>query len=479
MKKILLTCGILSLLSATSFAEVENSMSLEDRVAKLEAELSKTREDVAQNKSEMDKAQSFQDFEFHGYARSGILANGDGHGGETFDKGRGPWGGFHPTGRLGNEDETYYEAELVKNFYMEDGSWAKYHWMLADETETTNDWTSDESNLNSRQVFVEMGNLPTFKGAFKDSTVWAGKRFYSRQQPHITDFWYRDMSGTGAGIQNIKIGSGSLDTAIIGRNYTDIDDTDIEVYTLDNLYKIGGWEFGVSLHSGKDNDSRNDVDDTVSGSDLTTKQKDELADTGYQGFIAYNFDGFYGSNSVRGNSKVVFQAGKGLGAALGTAGADQNTYDDEKAIRFGTYGTYTLNSKWDISHSLFYQQTMDMVSDGATGTKVADGEEYDLQWWQAAVRPVYKINKNFEIQYEAGFAAFNDDRTDLDGTVWKATVAPTLKLDTGSFYARPEIRTFVTYSDWNSDYEEYNNINDNGDYDGDGLNFGVQMEVWF
>ena len=474
MKKFLLVT-LLAGLANVAFAEATDiqTTTLESRIAALEAQVAETNETIAS----VEKKNTYKDFEFHGYARSGFMANSNGRGGEQFDANRGPWGNFHPTGRLGNEDETYWEIALSKNFYLENGSWAKYTTMLADGVETTNDWTSDESALNVRQAYVEMGNLPILQGRFEDSTIWTGKRFYNRDQPHITDFWYRAMDGTGAGIQNIKLGNGTLDTAIIGRNYTDLDDTDVEVYTYHTLYKIGNWEFDLAGHLGKDNDSRTQSNDP--NLDLTDRQAEELADTGYQGLISYRFPGFYGSESVAGDSKLFVQAGSGLGSALGSAGANQNAYTDQKAVRTGTFGTYTLSDKWDISHAVFYERQMDMVGDGASGTKVADGEKYDVSWWQAAVRPVYKVNQNFSIQYELGYAAFDDDRTDLQGSVWKATIAPTIKLDTNAFYGRPELRAYVTYADWNDDYSRYNNIDDNSSYDGNGLNLGVQMEIWF
>ena len=43
-------------------------------------------------------------------------------------------------GRLGNEDDTYMEANLLKTQTFDDGSWARYKLMLADGVETSNDW---------------------------------------------------------------------------------------------------------------------------------------------------------------------------------------------------------------------------------------------------------------------------------------------------------------------------------------------------
>uniref|UniRef100_UPI00396CF417 carbohydrate porin n=1 Tax=Escherichia coli TaxID=562 RepID=UPI00396CF417 len=39
------------------------------------------------------------------------------------------------------------------------------------------------------------------------STIWAGKRFYQRHDVHMIDFYYWDISGPGAGLENIDVGS--------------------------------------------------------------------------------------------------------------------------------------------------------------------------------------------------------------------------------------------------------------------------------
>ena len=80
-------------------------------------------------------------------------------------------------GRLGVEDDNYVEVVLDHNIYKDDGSWAKYRVMLADSTETNNEWTASESQLNVRQVFAELGGLQSFDGALANASIWAGKRF--------------------------------------------------------------------------------------------------------------------------------------------------------------------------------------------------------------------------------------------------------------------------------------------------------------
>lgn len=447
-----LTClAVAGTMSNVAMAD-GHTTNLEGRIAALEAQMAETNETVAS----VEKKASYQDFEFHGYARSGLLMNSNGRGGKAF---RAP--GAPAKYRLGNEDETYMELELVKNFYLEDGSWAKYHVMLADSVESTNDWTSDDGALNLRQAFVEMGNLPTFTGAFEESVIWAGKRFYGRDDVHINDFYFRDYSGTGGGIQNVKLGAGHLDVGLIGRNFEDVDSTDVEVYTLDTRYRINNWEFEVALHSAKDNDT------VRTGGDIWQK---DLADTGYQGYINYNLPGFYGMTDA-GFSRIYVQAGEGLGSELGRAGGYGGNYEDQYAYRAGSFGQATLSDKWDIFVTATFEQQKDK-KDGL-------GEDVDFTWASFGLRPVYKINKNFELQFEAGYDWVDVEDTkdgDYDGGLWKATFAPTFKLDTAAFWGRPEIRTFVTYANWDSDLKS----DDLDSYSSqDGWNFGVQAEVWF
>ncbi len=76
------------------------------------------------------------------------------------------------------------------------------------------------------------------------------------------------------------------------------------------------------------------------------------------------------------------------------------------------------------------------------------------------------------------------------GGLTKVTVAPTLTFDSG-FWARPQLRFFVTYAKWDKGVSDALDGNYNwdtntitaGGYSRSGstdtVNFGVQAEVWF
>ncbi len=79
-----------------------------------------------------------------------------------------------PIGRLGVEDDHYVEANLIHKRFADDGSSALFRIMLADSTETNNEWTASESQLNVRQVYAELNKLSMFSesSAFADATFW-------------------------------------------------------------------------------------------------------------------------------------------------------------------------------------------------------------------------------------------------------------------------------------------------------------------
>jgi maltoporin len=44
-------------------------------------------------------------------------------------------------------------------------------------------------------------------------TFWAGQRYYRRDDIHIHDFYWRDFTGIGAGVEGINIGDSKLAVA--------------------------------------------------------------------------------------------------------------------------------------------------------------------------------------------------------------------------------------------------------------------------
>ena len=305
-----------------------------------------------------------------------------------------------------------------------------------------NDPGSENDSFKTRQFYVDI----TPNGG---ATYWAGKRYYAREDIHINDYYIKDFSGTGAGVQNIKLGSGTADVAVIAT-----DPGKHPEYTLHTKYSVGSWAFELAGHTMR--------------SDSTDR---DIAEWGTQAAITYSLPGFYGFKD-NGFSKIVLQGGVGLGSAsgLGSATSWGDSRKDAVSVNLITYGQANLSDRWQIMPELGYRYDKNFW-----GTK-----DQRQQWVTAGVRVANPITSHFAMQYETGidYVKVRKGQTNYDSGLFKLTVAPTLKLDTGNFWGRPEIRAFVTYGRGFGDKKIIRT-----DLDGKGHNkgvlFGVQTEVWF
>ncbi len=93
-------------------------------------------------------------FEFHGYARSGLLMNDAASGSKSgpYLTPAGETGGS--VGRLGNEGDTYVETVFEHKKTLESGATTRFKVMLADGQKTYNDWSANSSDLNVRRWWL-------------------------------------------------------------------------------------------------------------------------------------------------------------------------------------------------------------------------------------------------------------------------------------------------------------------------------------
>lgn len=120
----------------------ERARIAENRVQQLENRTTSVEQKTVQTEKKVDatalasSASSPGDngFEFSGYARSGMLINGNGHGAHG-GPGVSPAssiGGDAHVGRLGNEKDNYVELGFIKHLRFDDGSKARFKAQLAD-----------------------------------------------------------------------------------------------------------------------------------------------------------------------------------------------------------------------------------------------------------------------------------------------------------------------------------------------------------
>lgn len=446
-----------------------SSQTAEEKIQALEQRLQELEKKVE------DASSLAKGFEFHGYARSGFAMTSEG-GSVTnendFQPFRAPGAGAK--WRLGNEGDTYVETQFVKNWFNADGSSFMVLFQPTYKEGNDRDWVeygSSEAKLTLRQAFAEARN-PFGNGM----SFWAGERFYRRSDIHVIDFYYNHPVGLGGGVQDVKLGEfGNLAVAWLNTSRGDGLVLDSGEFTVNNLYvdlygiNIGPGGLDVQVAPSWTSDG------TITDDDGVEHDVDSLA--GFQVTAQYGMGGFFGLKDG-GFSKVFAQYGTGSGvnffsgsaASLWTYGSwnDYTNPDAEDAyrIRGGAFGVLELTDKLQIMPVIVYE----LYDSGADS-------DSQTTWITAGFRPKYNFSDHFALQFEYGMDFVDAESEDDACTLHKFTIAPTITVGSG-FWARPELRAFVTYATWNDEYEGRIGGTPFADKT-NGMIYGVQMEAWW
>ncbi len=384
-----------------------------------------------------------QALDFNGYVRSGI---GESTASESQACFQLP--GAASKFRLGNECEQYAELGLRQDlFTMDDGSVLSVEGMAAlyNEYDHTPKFTGDHGFARLVQAYAEWSNV----AALNNGSLWAGRRFYKRNDIHISDFYYWNQSATGAGIENVEIGGLQYSYAFSRK-----DSVFQENYTNRHDFNVGGFDtnpngelqFGVSYIADPDRGDSN------SGWSVTA-QHEQI--------------GFLG-----GSNTFAVQYGEGPGTGLGYTG-DVTLDESAKSWRVVEFFDWQVTPRFGGQFQAVYQK--DARQDGG-----------DQDWISVGVRPVYALTEEFKLVAELGH-----DQIDAEaGTrkLTKFTIAPTWSPTGPEFWARPEFRLYYTYAQWNDAAQEAANLmaagsalSETGAFGSaqHGSNFGVQVEYWW
>src|SRR6266436_906675 len=162
-------------------------------------------------------------FEFHGYFRSGYGLNSVG-GQQVAFQAPGAFAKY----RLGNEAETYAELIFVDNWvnpeHSSDKAWIKTEFLVQANTTNSANYANFSSGIGNdqyrlREAFVQVGNVLESQ---PNAKFWAGERFYRRQHIDIDDFYMLDMSGYGGGVEDIDLRIGKMSVAFLSGARPDI-----------------------------------------------------------------------------------------------------------------------------------------------------------------------------------------------------------------------------------------------------------------
>ena len=402
--------------------------------------------------------------DFHGYARSGIGWTGSGGEQQCFQA-----TGAQSKYRLGNECETYAELKLGQEVWKEGDKSFYFDTNVAYSVSQQNDWESTSPAF--REANVQGKNLIEW---LPGSTIWAGKRFYQRHDVHMIDFYYWDISGPGAGIENIDLGFGKLSLAATRSSesggsgtFADRDKSGNRVY--DNIVpndvfdvRLAGLETnpGGTLELGVDYGHTNIPDDyslqpgaSKDGWMLTAEHTQSML-KGFNKFVLQ-----YATDSMTSSGKGVPQGG--------------SINNDGSMWRVLDHGAISLGDSWDLMYVGMYQ---DIDRDNNNGT----------QWWTVGVRPMYKWTPIMSTLMEIGYDNVKSQRTSDRNSQYKVTLAQQWQAG-DSIWSRPAIRVFATYAKWDEKWG-YNDsgvaYNDTSAKtfsrgDSDEWTFGAQMEIWW
>jgi maltoporin len=321
--------------------------------------------------------------------------------------------------RLGNECGVYGELLLGQRIAGLDGAEVKGYAML----NLINDAASSNAKrpqggwgIGLPQAYLAAEKLPQLNGA----SLWAGRRYYKREDLHITDYFYWNPSGLGLGIENVALGGMQLSYAFMHDDHQTMPtmragDTanrhDIQLRGL-NANPGGSLEFGLALiHGNGDETSQHHH----GGSMLTVQHRQS---------------GLFGD----GDNRLAIQYGSGAGADNGATG-DTSSGSDVRRLRIveGWYAQITPR----LGGEAVAVWQRDTAHDRAK-TKT---------WSSAGARISYGVAEHVKLLADIGHDRVAPDSGALR-KLTKFTVAAALSAGPG-YLSRPELRLFYTRARWN------------------------------
>jgi len=408
--------------------------------------------------------------DFTGYARSGIGWTGSGGEQQCFQT-----TGAQSKYRLGNECETYAELKLGQEVWKEGDKSFYFDTNVAYSVAQQNDWEATSPAF--REANVKGKNLID---ALPGSTIWAGKRFYQRHDVHMIDFYYWDISGPGAGLEDVDLGFGKLSFAATrsseaGGSYTFSSDRirDFATSTANDVFdvRLAGLETNTDgvLELGVDYGRANARDDY--------RLEDGASKDGWM------FTAEHTQSMLKGYNKFVLQyatdalTSQGKGVPQGTS---LNNNGD--MYRILDHGAISLAERWDLMYVAMYQN-IDL--DNNRGT----------EWYTVGVRPMYKWTPIMSTLLELGYDNVKSQQAGERNGQYKVTLAQQWQAG-DSIWSRPALRLFATYAKWDEKWgyskdnagdlttfasadSTGNGILTNSRGNNDEVTFGAQMEIWW
>ncbi len=214
----------------------------------------------------------------------------------------------------------------------------------------------------------------------------------------------------------------------------------------------GSWtEFGIDYAFINPTDSQKSASENFDNGLMLTAELSQSYSLGWNKFVLQHMDKGLAQNAIS-------QGGGWYDIWSGDV-------SDAKGYRFISTGDINVNENFLINHVLTYGKA-ENHSDSLDEEKL----------FSVVARPTYVWSPYNKTMFEVGY--FSQEKTNGSGSVEKSggnkfTLAHAISAGE-SFFARPEIRFFVTYLKDDENKAKFNN----GKSD-DTINYGVQIEAWW
>ena len=335
--------------------------------------------------------------------------------------------------RLGNECDFYGEFQLAQAVKA-DG--VDFNAVLM--TNYYSPQTESNANYGIEQAYVEMKGVDIAPQAL----FWMGKR-RDRDDVHIVDTFFTNMSGVGAGVENIDAGFGKFGLAAYKT------DSNPSVNDTNGIARIHAQLYDIPVNP----DGKLRLVGTFSKADSQggVKGKDGFGFT-----VEHVQDKFFGGGNhiwvqyAQGSTNI----NQGFGNAVADSGTKTWRIVESPSWQIGAFGGQAI---------ALYQH-----DEGDNGVKV---NSYSL-----GGRGSWGITKNLKFLTEIGFSGRKPNGSSQENLT-KITIGPALS--TGpDFWKRPELRLYVTYADFNkaAAADAANGLPTNKT---NAVSYGAQVEIWF
>lgn len=401
--------------------------------------------------------------DFNGYLRGGTGVNFQGGKQQCFYNSGIPFNFL----RLGNECDFYSEIGMAfhhKKPDVNDPVFFMTVTRLVMQGKGTRQWEPAlNRNIAQLEAYVSAGGFSEIPGAF-----WVGKRFYRDVDVHIFDwYYYADMSGVGAGWENIPVGSGKFAVAHLIQSDDDLDETSSGVPVLQALdlrwkdvvisetQNINLWAVYAFAEGGTE------------------------GATTYVPTNGYSLSARWSGKFLGGHNNFTLMYGAGAMSGLNIYGSVRVPSTDESQNRAWTWRVvedfnHDLSDRWGVIFSAAAQK-----SDNGKSTDSAQN------WLAVGVRPVYEISDRFQLLFEAGFSRINSESENTAGEyvgdrdLSRISIAPQISFNK-SIWGRPVMRAYLSHSMW-SDSNKAVIVPATSTFadKNAGTNFGYQFEAWF